>query len=264
MSTAASRPAPGSGAPSRLTHLVAHRGDVQDWPENTLPGFRSALGHGARFLLIDVQLAADTTPVVIREAQLAATAGVDGFVFDHPGDQLAALDVSEPGRFGDRHRGTALPRLADVVDLLAEHPELTVFCELKSESLARYGSEVATSRILDVIRSVRGQCIFVSSDVHVTHLARSRSGCQVGWLLNAYDEHARLKYEAVKPEFVLCERRLLPNDGRRFWRGPWSWVILGVDDVEAAAELAERGADFIATSSVGPMAEALRARTKPL
>ena len=37
-------------------HLIAHRGNARDYPENTLPAFASALGLGVRFLELDVHL----------------------------------------------------------------------------------------------------------------------------------------------------------------------------------------------------------------
>ena len=49
----------------RLIHLVAHRGDARDFPENTLPAFASALELGLRFLELDVHLSADGVPVEV-------------------------------------------------------------------------------------------------------------------------------------------------------------------------------------------------------
>jgi glycerophosphoryl diester phosphodiesterase len=250
--------------PARVTHLVAHRGNAAEYPENSLPALRSACEHGVRFALLDVQLAGDDVPVVCREATLARTAGVDLAVFDLAARELAALDVSEPDRLGGRHRGTRLPRLSDVAAYCAGQPALTLFLELGRESLARAGADTFVGRMQDELRAIRAQCVLVSRDLGAVHLARARAGFRIGWILPAYDAHARLKYEAIGPEFLLAEADRLPSGGARLWRGPWRWVVLGVDDGEEAARWAERGADFVATASVAKLSAALRARgTQP-
>jgi glycerophosphoryl diester phosphodiesterase len=248
--------------PHRVTHLVAHRGNAADYPENTLPALRSACRLGVRFALLDVQLAADEVPFVCRDVGLARTAGVGVSVFDLGSRELAAVDVSEPDRFGERHHGTPLPALADVATLCAEHPEITLLLELRRESLARFGADVVVGRVLDVLRSVKTQCILVSRDLGAANLARERGGHRIGWVLPAYDSHARLKYEALRPEFLLVEAADLPDGDGRLWRGPWRWVVLGVDGADEAQALAARGADFVATAAVAPLSAELRARAR--
>ena len=51
----------------RLLHLVARRGNCREFPDNTLPAVRSAVELGARFIEIDVHLAADCVPMVVHD-----------------------------------------------------------------------------------------------------------------------------------------------------------------------------------------------------
>src|SRR5262245_37512922 len=62
---------------SRLPELIARRGNVAEYPENTLPGLRSALDLGARQLAFDVQLSVDRHPVLLNDSNLQRIAGVD-------------------------------------------------------------------------------------------------------------------------------------------------------------------------------------------
>lgn len=247
---------------SRVTHLVAHRGNAADHPENTLPAFRSAWDAGVRFAIVDVQLAADEIPVACRDAELARTAGVDVSVFDLGARELAAIDVSEPGRLDSRHRGTRMPLLSDVAALCADRPELTLLLDLQRESVARFGAETMARRVLDAVRPVRAQCVPVSRDLGIVNLARELGFASAGWVLPAYDSRARLKYEALRPDFLLVESAQLPADGSRLWRGPWRWIVLGVNDAAGAEELAARGADFVATGAVAPLSADLLARAR--
>ena len=111
--------------------LVAHRGNAREYPENTLPAFRSALAMGVRHLELDVQLSADHVPVVLHDATLRRTAGRSGRVFDLSAAELARTQAAETRRFGDRHRGTTIPLLTDALHLLDGRPDVTLFVEIK-------------------------------------------------------------------------------------------------------------------------------------
>jgi glycerophosphoryl diester phosphodiesterase len=244
--------------PHRLTHLIAHRGNARDYPENTLPALESAVDLGVRFLEFDVHLSGDEIPIVIHDHELARTAGLPGCVFDHAAAHLARTEVNEPQRFGGRHRGTCIPLLSDVVTFLAERREITAFVEIKRASLRHFGHEIVVARVLEALRPVRSRCVVISFDLPAVHIARQRDGQAIGWVLSEYDGHARLKYEAFKPEFLFCDHEKLPTDASRLWRGPWRWAIYEVDNPQLAVSLAERGADFVETMAVAPMIQAFR------
>ena len=242
----------------RLTHLIAHRGNARDYPENTLPALQSAVDLGVRFLEFDVQLSADQVPVVIHDHELARTTGLPGCVFDLAAADLVRTEANEPERFGGRYRGTCIPLLSEVVTFLAERHEITAFVEIKRASLRHFGHEIVVSKVLEALKSVRSRCVVISFDLPAVHMTRQRDGQAIGWVLSDYDAHARLKYEAFKPEFLFCDHEKLPAHAPRLWRGPWRWAIYEVDNQELALSLAERGADFIETMAVAPMIDAFR------
>jgi glycerophosphoryl diester phosphodiesterase len=237
----------------RLLHLVARRGNSAEFPENTLPALRSAIALGARFIEIDVHLSADGTPMVFRDQELArlkqATASAA---------ELEQLDVSEPERFGDQFRGTRMVTLATALGLLAGRPEITVFVVLGRLSLMRFGHEQVIARITRTLRPFRSRCILGSADLAAVHSARTTAGCPIAWVLPSYDDHTRLKYEALQPDYMFCDRALLPERAP-LWRGPWRWAIHEVGTLDEALALAERGADFVVTRNVRSLSEAMLA-----
>jgi glycerophosphoryl diester phosphodiesterase len=76
-------------------------------------------------------------------------------------------------------------------------------------------------------------------------------------VLPAYDNHTRLKYEALHPDYLFCDRAFLPAEGA-LWRGPWRWVIYEVDTLETVLDLGARGAQFVGTKEVRALGDALR------
>lgn len=245
-------------SPTGPIHLVAHRGDARDYPENTIPAFASALSCGVRFLELDVHLSSDGVPVVIHDHKLQRTTGLPGSVFELSAAQLLQLPAHEPQRFGERFRGTRIPLLTDVLALLEGRPEVTLFVEIKRASLARFGHEQVVACIAETLRPAREQCVVISFDLAAVYRARQLGGFAIGWVLSGYDTHTRLKYEAVQPEFLFCDRDRLPAHGT-LWRGPWRWVIYEVEDWDEACALARRGVQYIETMAVQPMSAALRA-----
>jgi glycerophosphoryl diester phosphodiesterase len=241
----------------RLIHLVAHRGNATEFPENTLPAMVSALELGVRFLELDVQLSRDGVPVVIHDQLLLRTTGLPGSVFDHDAADLARIEAAEAQRFGDRFSGTRLPLLRDVMTLLTGRPEITLFIEIKRASLAEFGHDHVVAQVLEVIKPWRTQCVVISFDLAAIHRARRLGDAPIGWVLGEYDDHSRLKYEALQPQFLFCDHQKLPANGR-LWQGPWRWVIYEVRTLPLALSLAERGADYVETMAVRAMSQALR------
>jgi glycerophosphoryl diester phosphodiesterase len=241
----------------RLIHLVAHRGNAAEFPENTLPAMVSALELGVRFIELDVHLSRDGIPVVMHDHLLLRTTGLPGSVFDYDAADLACLEASEPQRFGDRFSGIRVPLLRDVMGLLAGRPEITLFIEIKRASLAEFGHDMVVSRIADVIKPWRSQCVIISFDLAAIHRARRLGDAPIGWVLGDYDDHSRLKYEALQPQFLFCNHDKLPATAR-LWQGPWRWVIYEVATLPLALNLAERGADYVETMAVREMSRALR------
>jgi len=216
----------GSKRPRRLLHLIARRGDSHGFPENTLPALRSALAHGARFIEVDVHVSPEGTPLVVR-------------------DELVTRKSSTP-----------IPTLVEVLSLLEGRPEITVFFMLGRASVLRFGHEQVVTQVVRTLKPFRSRCILGSMDLPAVHAARSLAGYPIAWILPTYDHHTRLKYEALQPEYVFCDRHYLPESGQ-LWRGPWRWAIAEVDTLEDALALAQRGADFVVSRYVKSLGEAM-------
>jgi glycerophosphoryl diester phosphodiesterase len=243
----------------RLIHLVAHRGNAAEFPENTLPAFHSALQLGVRFLELDVQLSRDGVPVVIHDHLLARTTGQPGSVFDLDAAQLAQLHATDPLRGGEAHAEARVPLLTEVLPILRGRPEVTLFVEIKAASLRQFGHDYVVSRVLEAVGGWHKQCVIISFDLTAVHRARELGRSPVGWVLPDCEPHSRLKWEALQPDFLFCDHVHLPAQAR-LWPGPWRWAVYEVDSLPLALSLAARGADYIETMAVRAMSEALRAQ----
>lgn len=234
---------------SRLPDLIAQRGNVAEYPENTLPALRSALELGARHIEFDVQLSADRQPVLLNDSNLQRVAGVDRNALEMTWHELAQVTVSEPERFKHQHPDIGIPSLAQAAMLLATQPAVTAFVEIKRASLRTLGAEIVVRKICEVLKPVVRQCVLVSADLTAVHHVRRLSSFRIGWMLSEYSSLSALKSEALVPDYLLCDQQLLTPNHSQLWRGPWRWAISNVTSLEMATEVASRGARLVATTA---------------
>ncbi len=239
--------------------LIAHRGNSLEFPENTIASLRSAIQTGIDFVAFDVQLASDEVPVVIHDESLVRTAGLPKLVFELTGRELQRTEVSERERFEGRFSDICIPTLEQCSELLAAHRDVTAFVALQRASLRQFGTAVVVHRVMEALRPVRDQCVLISADLPAMQASRQAGAIAVGWQIDEYDPHSQLKYEALRPDYLFCNRTRLPASVRRLWRGPWHWAIADVDQVADAVDLAGRGASFVQTGAVRPLLRGLTA-----
>jgi len=241
---------PSTAAYTDLPAIIAHRGNAFEFPENTLEALSSAVDLGLHHLEFDVQLTADLMPVLLHDADLARVAGRSDSVHDLTSEALASIPVGEIARLGGLHADVRAPTLAQVVEALADWPDVTAFVEVKRASIRRFGREAVLTRIAGALAPVLDRCVLISFDVVSVKILRAMSGARIGWVLSGYDEVSRTEAAALSPEFLFANHERLPPAPSPLWRGPWDWAIYEVRDLETALECRVRGARYVETMDV--------------
>jgi len=236
--------------------LVAHRGNAQEFPENTLPAFESALRLGLRYVELDVQLSRDRVPFVLHDATLERTCGVTGKVWDHTAAELRQLQAGEQARFGATHAGVHLPDLASALGLLQGWPDATLFVEIKTESIEHFGLQPVLEAVLGELQRHAGRWSVISFDHEAVAQARAQSGLPIGWVLSRYDSASAAIAQALAPEYLFCNWQKLPPQ-EALWPGPWRWCSYEVRDPGRARSLLARGVDLLETMAVRELRDAL-------
>lgn len=229
-----------------VPEIVAHRGDAEHFPENTLPALEAAWRLGLKYVEFDVQLSADSVPYLIHDASLERTTGSAGDLRLMHSGQLDGVDAGEPARFGGRHAGTRLPRLAAAAALLRGFEQARAFVEIKRASLVHHGHAHCVARILEALGDVRDRCIAISFDAEACRVARAAGGLAVGWVLREPPRASLAALEDLRPEYVFCDLRLLPQEGP-LPQGPWRWAVYEVTDGPTAIRLRTQGVALVET-----------------
>ncbi|MEP7147893.1 MAG: glycerophosphodiester phosphodiesterase family protein [Acidobacteriota bacterium] len=119
--------------------IIAHRGASAFAPENTIAAFSKALESGADGVEFDVRLSKDGVPIVIHDATLVRTAGINKRVSDLTAEQLAEVDVGSwfnaayPAQARPEFAAEGIPSLRTVLRLL-ENAAGPVYIEMKCDT----------------------------------------------------------------------------------------------------------------------------------
>lgn len=236
--------------------VVAHRGLAAKYPENTLTGIRAALSAGARFLEVDLQLSLDGIAFVHHDWETKRTCGTEGVIGERSAEELCALSASYSERFGAAFAGEPLPRLSDLTELLMPYADVTVFLEIKPQSVERFGADAVLDSILPFAEPLGERAVLLSFSEEVLKRARSRSALVRGVACERYEELTESMMKELDPGHVFCDVRSLPSDGPLGIDGRLL-TVWEVAEPALARALLNRGVDLIESFSCDTLISAL-------
>jgi glycerophosphoryl diester phosphodiesterase len=240
--------------------IIAHRGDSERRPENTLASLASALEQGAELVEFDVQLTRDGHVVVLHDPTVDRTTDGSGDVRTLPLADLRRLSAGYPKRFGAAYAGERVPTLAEVLALL--HGRGRAMIEIKPDSVgedALAGIEART--LADVRRAgMERDVALISFDRRALLRCREQApDITRGHLFyRATIEEVLEGARAVATTLVMPEKAMLSDAlcarTREAGLKLATWVV---DDVEELRRLERFELFGVATNRPGVMIDAL-------
>jgi glycerophosphoryl diester phosphodiesterase len=226
-------------------------------PENTLPAFQQALAMGVDGIELDVHLSQDGQLVVIHDFHVDKTTNGHGPVRVFSAAQLAQLDAGS--HFSPAYRGTGVPTLTAVLDLVGERCRINV--EIKNEEWDG-GHEVEA--LVDLIqqRELYDQVIVSSfNPITLVKLRWVDPKVKLGLLYSEpLPAHLRMAWfspilqpEALHPDHQLVDEALMAW-ARNKGCAVNTWTV---NDPSEARRLAELGVDVIISDVPDRLIEAL-------
>lgn len=235
-----------------IPELVAHRGYMQHYPENTLPGLQAAIDAGACYIEFDVQMTADEQFVALHDSQFARTSGQMDSVFDLTLKAAQRISVHEQQRFQEKYAGIRAPSLQQCLQLLDENKQVKALVEIKEESLDRWGLHKTMDRLFIALKHHVEQCMIISFDYEAIAYTKSNSNYHNGWVLHEYSDKNHLLAHKLKPDYLVCNHAKI-TEGASLWQGPWNWMLYDIADPELALNWGKQGAHLIETRDIGAM-----------
>ena len=223
--------------------VLAHRGAMQHFPENTLLAFESAIEAGATAIELDVQLSQDLVPMVIHDSNLLRTSGIDKSVFSSTAAELSAISVHEPSRFAEQFYPCPLDTLQEVCRQLAKY-KIVIFIELKTDSFALVSKSKMVELVLAASNVLANHRVLISFDHEVLQAVRAQSKLDIGWVIYRYNDAHHHIAQQLQPEYLICNQTKMPAH-QPLWHGDWRWCAYDVLSPMDANRLLARGVTLL-------------------
>lgn len=152
--------------------IIAHRGFSAIAPENTLAAFELAIARGASSIEFDIQLSADSVPVIFHDAILDRITGVSGKVREQNLSQLQSLDAGK--WFGAEFLGEKIPTLEEALSILKNVDKFLYFdvkphCEWSDAEVANFVNSLNDA-------GIKEKCVITSFNDNFLSQVRRLSG----------------------------------------------------------------------------------------
>lgn len=149
-------------------HIIGHRGARFEAPENTIPGFRYALGLGLTSTEFDVHLTADNELVVIHDGTVDRTTNGTGEIHTFTLAEIQELDARSIHT--DWPERCWVPTLAEVLEVVRVLPEMEI--EIKNDIPERL--DIVVPRVVEHIQrfGLEDQVTITSFQVYPLEIAQ--------------------------------------------------------------------------------------------
>ncbi len=235
-----------------IPQLVAHRGYMEKYPENSWMGVKAAMDAGACWVEFDLQMCGDGKFVLLHDASLKHTADIEKTVFEIGIKEFKTISLHEQERFEHKYYPLPVTTLENVLRKLSHYPQIKVMIEIKEESLNHWGVPKVMDSLLQQLAPHSGNCVLISFSYEALEYARSNSELDVGWVLHEFDHEHKIQAILLKPDYLICNHQKLPSHGTP-WSGPWQWMLYDITSPEVALAWGKAGVDLIETRDIGAM-----------
>ena len=235
--------------------LVAHRGLQAAYPENTALSVRKAIEAGALYVEIDIQLSLDRQPMVYHDISLKRVSGQDSLISSLNRSELMTLPAYEPERLGEQFIAETISSLAQVVEITLSHPQVTLFVELKEESIAEFGGEIMLANVCEVLKPIRDRAVLISFDYAIIASAKASGWPQAGPVLLEWSHIHSDQIIAIAGDYTFIDYKLIPEAAKleNLDSLTGKLVAYEVGTVKLANQLADRGVGMFETFDIASL-----------
>lgn len=234
--------------------IIAHRGESEDAPENTLAAFNLAWQRGVPCVELDVHLTKDGRLAVIHDADTKRVNSVNKVVKDSTLAELQALDV---GTWKDpKFAGESIPSLEQALATIPDGHQC--FIEVK----------VGPEAVPALVHAINGcgkspeQLVIISFKADTIAEAKKQLPQLKAYWLFKFKKDEQTEGWTARIEDLIAEAKRINADGLNLsFEGPWDESLVAkvgkanlglfvwtVDDVNVARRMVALGVDGITTN----------------
>ena len=235
--------------------LVAHRGDMANYPENSLMAIQAAINLGFTCIEIDIQLSKDAVAIVIHDDNLQRTVGINKNMRDLTSSEINTYLVNHPNQQYYDLASLRIPTLQAVIEKLNNHPGIILFVEIKKHSIEYFGLHKTVDAVLKELKHANFKVVIISFVADVVSHIQLHEIYSVGWVVREFDQVHQQQAQLMMPDYLFCNVYNI-NDPSNLWKGSWQWVLYDIRDPTYANELLTQGVSLIETGDIVKLSSA--------
>lgn len=226
-----------------IPQFVAHRGDCQFGHENTLASVQGAIEHGCLAVEIDVQLTKDGVPVLFHDRDLKRMANQQGAIYQLTLAELSQISLSDPDKSPQLPLSN-ICLLSDVVNLLANYPEVTLFVEVKRINFKTFTHRCVAKIIDKILSPIKIQVVTISFSYRFLRAFKQQHTTCIGYVLPTWAQYNDKLLNKLQPEYLFCDIDFAPS-GFCYRQTGYKWVIYDVGSTRQAQYFIDSGAQYL-------------------
>lgn len=229
--------------------LIAHRGDMTTYPENSLLALRKAAELGFSYLELDIQFSKDVTPFVIHDENLVRTTGINKNIYETTTKELLSHSLLSPLDDNESKALLSLATLEKTIEELNNLPEITLFVEIKRQALDYLDLETVANKVLENLEYAKFKFVIISFVKEIIEYIQQKEKYATGWVVRKYDQVNQTIANDMQPDYLFCNVKKV-NKPSELWQGSWKWALYDIKNPTFAYELLEQGVDLIETGDI--------------
>lgn len=143
--------------------LCAHRGGMDNRPENTIPAFEYSIQKGVQMIEFDVQFTKDSALVIMHDGTVDRTTNGSGKVEELTFAQIRALDAG--AWFGSEYAEAKVPTLEETLQMMPKN--IWINCHLKG------GPELGIAVSKEIFKQNREHQVLLTAEEEAIKAARN-------------------------------------------------------------------------------------------
>ena len=236
--------------------LIAHRGDMTTYPENSLLAIKAAAKLGFKNIELDVQLSKDHVPIVIHDEDLKRTAGIDELVRNLNSEEIINIPLLSSIQDKDQAELLNIATLIQAVNLLEDYPEITLFVEIKRQSVEHFDVSNVVNNTMNVLSKAKFKIVVISFLENVIEYVRKKYSHPIGWVIKTLDSKSLKIAKIIQPNYIFCNINKINMDTLKPWHGSWELALYDIKDPGQVKKLLEQGISFIETGDIVKISKA--------
>ena len=240
-----------SPEPPAYVEITAHRGGARTAPENTLAAFQQAIDEGADWVELDVQQTADGVLMVMHDANLKRTTGLDKNFWEVTYDEIKDLDNGS--WFGPAFSGERVCTLEEALALCKDKIKMNI--EVKPDG---HGTDLERKTVELINRYNMRDQVVVASISYDALVRVKKADPRMPTMYDMTLAYGYINYIECVDYFSVDDffvTQQLVNDTRKAGKTIFAWTVndpanmqrlisygingLVTDDVRTAREMAE-------------------------